>query len=167
MAEKAGNGENEPTENQMETNALYYGDNLDILRKYIPDNSVDLIYLDPPFNSSATYNVLFKEPSGISSQAQMSAFEDTWHWSMEAEMALQEIAASAIAPNAYQRLDVGLTQFRRPENGHASLPDHDVHPADRTQAGAQGYRLALSALRSDRQPLSEGDAGRDIWASEF
>jgi site-specific DNA-methyltransferase (adenine-specific) len=62
----------------METNALYYGDNLDILRKYIPDNSVDLIYLDPPFNSSATYNVLFKEPSGISSQSQMSAFEDTW-----------------------------------------------------------------------------------------
>ncbi|HXY74379.1 MAG TPA: site-specific DNA-methyltransferase, partial [Dehalococcoidales bacterium] len=70
---------------------------LKILREYIPDNSVDLIYLDPPFNSSATYNVLFKEPSGKSSQAQMSAFEDTWHWGLESERALMEIAASSIA----------------------------------------------------------------------
>jgi site-specific DNA-methyltransferase (adenine-specific) len=84
----------------IETNALYYGDNLEILRKHIPDGSVDLIYLDPPFNSSATYNVLFKEPSGASSQAQISAFEDTWHWGLESERALQEIAASAIAPTA-------------------------------------------------------------------
>jgi 16S rRNA G966 N2-methylase RsmD len=53
--------------------------NLDILRKYIDGSSIDLIYLDPPFNSNATYNVLFKEPSGESSQAQISAFEDTWH----------------------------------------------------------------------------------------
>ena len=84
----------------MDTNVLYYGDNLEILRKHIPDESIDLIYLDPPFNSSATYNVLFKEPSGKSSQAQMSAFEDTWHWGLESERALQEIAASPIAPAA-------------------------------------------------------------------
>ena len=84
----------------MDTNVLYYGDNLDVLRKHIPDESVDLVYLDPPFNSSATYNVLFKEPSGKSSQAQMSAFEDTWHWGLESEKALQEIAASPIAPAA-------------------------------------------------------------------
>jgi hypothetical protein len=45
-------------------NKLYFGDNLKILREYVPDASVDLIYLDPPFNSSATYNVLFKEKSG-------------------------------------------------------------------------------------------------------
>ena len=45
----------------MDTNSLYYGDNLDILRRYIRDETVDLIYLDPPFNSNATYNVLFKE----------------------------------------------------------------------------------------------------------
>jgi site-specific DNA-methyltransferase (adenine-specific) len=81
----------------MDTNVLYYGDNLEILRKHITDSSVDLIYLDPPFNSKATYNVLFKEPSGKPSQAQMSAFEDTWHWSLESERALQEIAASPIA----------------------------------------------------------------------
>lgn len=84
----------------METNVLYYGDNLEILRKYIPDESIDLIYLDPPFNSNATYNVLFKEPSGQASQAQISAFGDTWHWGLESERALQEIAASEIAPAA-------------------------------------------------------------------
>ena len=62
----------------METNVLYYGDNLEILRKYIPDESVDLIYLDPPFNSQATYNLLYKEHSGQLSHAQITAFEDTW-----------------------------------------------------------------------------------------
>src|SRR3989304_5919159 len=81
----------------MDINALYYGDNLEILRKHIPDNSVDLIYLDPPFNSKATYNVLYKEPTGKPSQAQIAAFEDSWQWGLESERALQEIATSAIA----------------------------------------------------------------------
>ncbi len=57
-------------------NQLYFGDNLDILRRQAPDSSVDLIYLDPPFNSNATYNVLFKEKSGEESAAQITAFED-------------------------------------------------------------------------------------------
>ena len=48
----------------MKTNVLYYGDNLDILRRYIPDESVDLVYLDPPFNSDRNYNVIFKDESG-------------------------------------------------------------------------------------------------------
>ncbi|HSH21490.1 MAG TPA: hypothetical protein VK992_02580 [Candidatus Caenarcaniphilales bacterium] len=48
----------------MQTNVLYYGDNLDILRRYIPDASVDLIYLDPPFNSNRDYNVIFRDESG-------------------------------------------------------------------------------------------------------
>jgi len=78
-------------------NALYYGDNLHILRDYIPDESIDLIYLDPPFNSKATYNVLFKEPSGIPSKAQILAFEDTWHWTEEAERTFQEIVDIAPA----------------------------------------------------------------------
>jgi len=80
----------------MDTNILYYGDNLEILRKYIPDNSIDLIYLDPPFNSKATYNVLFKEPSGKSSEAQITAFEDTWHWGIEPERTLLEINNSKL-----------------------------------------------------------------------
>src|SRR4030066_139821 len=84
----------------MDTNVLYYGDNLEILRKYIPDSSVDLIYLDPPFNSKATYNVLYKEQTGEPSQAQITAFEDTWHWGLESERALQEIFTSPIAQSA-------------------------------------------------------------------
>lgn len=67
------------------TNRLYYGDNLDILRRFIPDESVDLIYLDPPFNSNRDYNVIFKDESGNKSDAQLVAFEDTWHWGPDAE----------------------------------------------------------------------------------
>jgi len=66
-------------------NKLYFGDNLDILRIHVPGESVDLIYLDPPFNSQATYNVLFGEKNGTESQAQIAAFEDTWHWGLEPE----------------------------------------------------------------------------------
>ena len=61
-------------------NHLYYGDNLDVLRRYIPDESVDLVYLDPPFNSNANYNVLFAERDGTQAAAQIMAFEDTWRW---------------------------------------------------------------------------------------
>jgi len=64
-------------------NTLFYGDNLDIMRQYIADDSVDLIYLDPPFNSSRNYNVLYKDESGEESQSQILAFEDTWHWSKD------------------------------------------------------------------------------------
>ena len=73
----------------MPANTLYYGDNLDILRRYVADESVDLVYLDPPFNSNANYNVLFKEHSGEQAASQIRAFEDTWTWSMEAELALE------------------------------------------------------------------------------
>ena len=69
----------------MTTNVLYYGDNLDILRRYIPDESVSLVYLDPPFNSDRNYNVIFKDESGRKSDAQLLAFEDTWHWGPSAE----------------------------------------------------------------------------------
>lgn len=61
-------------------NTLFYGDNLKVLREYISDESIDLIYLDPPFNSNRNYNVLFKDESGTDSEAQITAFEDTWHW---------------------------------------------------------------------------------------
>ena len=75
-------------------NALYYGDNLDVLRDSIADASVDLIYLDPPFNSQASYNVLFKGPSGKGADAQIEAFEDTWHWGEGAERAFSDVLAS-------------------------------------------------------------------------
>ena len=80
----------------MKSNALFYGDNLVWLRdhKYFPDESVDLIYLDPPFNSKADYNLLFNEPGqGNKSQAQIKVFDDTWHWDSEASaLALNELA---------------------------------------------------------------------------
>ena len=72
-------------------NKLYFGDNLGILREHVQDESVDLVYLDPPFNSNATYNVLFKEASGEGSAAQIHAFDDTWHWSMESEYPYQDV----------------------------------------------------------------------------
>jgi site-specific DNA-methyltransferase (adenine-specific) len=76
-------------------NALYYGDNLRVLRESIASESVDLIYLDPPFNSNATYNVLFRSPTGKAAEAQIEAFEDTWHWAEEAELAFDEVLQSA------------------------------------------------------------------------
>lgn len=76
------------------SNTLYYGDNLHVLREHIADGSVDLIYLDPPFNSNANYNVLFKGPEGQDSDAQIEAFEDTWHWNDSAEAAFDEVMKS-------------------------------------------------------------------------
>lgn len=75
-------------------NTLFYGDNLAILREHIADDSVDLIYLDPPFNSNANYNVLFRAPGGEQSQSQIEAFEDTWHWNVTAERAYAEVLQS-------------------------------------------------------------------------
>ena len=74
-------------------NTLYYGDNLPVLRKEIQDECVDLLYLDPPFNSQANYNVLFRSTSGEKSQAQIEAFGDTWDWGPEAERAFDEVMA--------------------------------------------------------------------------
>lgn len=71
-------------------NTLYYGDNLDIMRRYIKDETIDLVYLDPPFNSNATYNVLFAEQNGSRAAAQLKAFEDTWRWDRAAAEAHQE-----------------------------------------------------------------------------
>lgn len=73
----------------METNLLYYGDNLEILRKYVPDESVDLVYLDPPFNSNRSYNIIFKDESGRRGDAQIEAFDDTWHWGPGTEATYQ------------------------------------------------------------------------------
>jgi adenine specific DNA methylase Mod len=71
-------------------NVLYYGDNLEVLRRYVADASVDLVYIDPPFNSNAGYNVLFKEQDGSRSAAQIEAFGDTWRWDQAAARAYQE-----------------------------------------------------------------------------
>ncbi len=76
-------------------NTLFYGDNLNVIRQYIPDKSIDLIYLDPPFNSNRNYNVLFREESGEDSQAQITAFEDTWRWDRSAEDTYLELVTDS------------------------------------------------------------------------
>jgi DNA modification methylase len=80
----------------MWKNQLYYGNNLEILRDYIRDESIDLIYLDPPFNSNVNYNILFQEKGGESSAAQITAFEDTWHWTQESETAFHEVITQGL-----------------------------------------------------------------------
>lgn len=76
-------------------NTLFYGDNLDILREYIASDSVDLVYLDPPFNSSRNYNVLFKDEGGQDSEAQITAFEDTWTWGDDAARTYHQLITDA------------------------------------------------------------------------
>jgi site-specific DNA-methyltransferase (adenine-specific) len=90
------------------TNTLFYGDNLPILREHIPDESVDLIYLDPPFNSNRSYNVLFRDESGHS-QAQIEAFEDTWHWGETAEQTYYELWTTG--PDELSKAVVALRQL--------------------------------------------------------
>jgi site-specific DNA-methyltransferase (adenine-specific) len=76
------------------TNRLYYGDNLDVMREHLKDESVDLIYLDPPFNSNTSYNILFKSPAGAGADASIEAFDDTWAWGPTASSALMDITQS-------------------------------------------------------------------------
>jgi site-specific DNA-methyltransferase (adenine-specific) len=74
---------------ELAGNVLYYGDKLDVLKRHVPDESVDLVYLDPPFNSNATYLVLFGHVDGTQSAAQIKAFDDTWHWDQAAAAAFE------------------------------------------------------------------------------
>src|SRR6266446_7982267 len=90
-------------------NTLFYGDNLVILREHIADESVDLVYLDPPFNSNRNYNVLFKDEHGTESEAQIEAFEDTWHWNLEAEQTYTELLTEA--PDRVAKMIESLREF--------------------------------------------------------
>ncbi len=90
-------------------NTLFYGDNLSILREYIPTESIDLVYLDPPFNSNRSYNVLFKDESGLSSEAQLTAFDDTWHWGNTAENAYYDLITNA--PLGISKLIGAMREF--------------------------------------------------------
>jgi len=90
-------------------NTLYYGDNLDILREHIKDEAIDLIYLDPPFNSKQSYNILFAERNGTQSPAQIQAFEDTWHWDRKAEETYREIVENL--PKTVAGLTKALRSF--------------------------------------------------------
>ena len=93
-------------------NALFYGDNLAVLRERVADESVDLVYLDPPFNSNASYNVLFREKTGEESPAQIRAFTDTWEWTQETEFAFEhDIIGSPAVPPAVKDMISAFRQF--------------------------------------------------------
>jgi site-specific DNA-methyltransferase (adenine-specific) len=88
----------EETTSENWVNQLYFGDNLKVLRESIPDESVDLIYLDPPFNSNATYNMLSEETGSEQSAAQITAFEDTWRWGKDTEIAYHTVIEESPKP---------------------------------------------------------------------
>jgi DNA modification methylase len=92
----------------MADNTLYFGDNLDVLRRYIKDETVDLVYLDPPFNSNATYNVLFADKDGTDSAAQIQAFDDTWKWDQTASATFHDTVQ-----NGPEKVGDALEAFRQ------------------------------------------------------
>ena len=93
-------------------NALYYGDNLAVLREHVVDESVDLVYLDPPFNSNASYNVLFRERTGEESPAQIRAFTDTWEWTQETGATFEhDIIGNPQVPPAVKDMITAFRQF--------------------------------------------------------
>jgi site-specific DNA-methyltransferase (adenine-specific) len=96
-------------------NTLFYGDNLPILREHIPTESVDLCYLDPPFNSNRNYNVLFKEESGIESAAQIEAFTDSWHWNQAAEQTYHDLVTEA--PDRVSQMVASISTGIHPRHG--------------------------------------------------
>ena len=98
-----------------EPSLLYYGDNLDVLRRHVSDESVDLVYLDPPFKSNQDYNVLFAE-HGKKAAAQIKAFEDTWTWDEAAARAL--VAQYPDVHDGWDRL--GMVHEKRGENRQAA-----------------------------------------------
>jgi DNA modification methylase len=81
----------QPNHVTTERNKLYYGDNYEVLQRYVKDESVDLVYLDPPFNSRQDYNVLFAEKDGSQSSSQIRAFEDTWEWNIDAQRSYEHV----------------------------------------------------------------------------
>jgi site-specific DNA-methyltransferase (adenine-specific) len=94
---------------KINMNTLFYGDNLLILREYIADESVDLVYLDPPFNSARTYNVLFRDEAGKEAEAQIAAFEDTWHWNQAAAVTYHDLLLNS--PDNVARMIEALYGF--------------------------------------------------------
>ncbi len=113
----------------MPENHLYYGDNLDVLRRYVKDESVDLIYLDPPFNSRQDYNVLFAEKDGSRSSSQIKAFEDTWEWNQEAERTYEQLVE-----HGGQVADVSLVQpmlLRKVRNSKTAPDRVQPHASER------------------------------------
>jgi site-specific DNA-methyltransferase (adenine-specific) len=170
------------------TNRLYYGDNLSVLREHIADASVDLVYLDPPFNSNAGYNVLFKSASGAGADASIEAFDDTWTWGEASKSALLDIAGGTNRPlqvmmramhdalgdsplMAYlAMMAVRLVELHRVLKGTGSLYLHCDPTASHylklvldAVFGAENYRNEITWLRS-RNPKGS-QHGHASWGA--
>lgn len=105
---------------ELKNRTLYFGDNLEILREKIPDESFDLIYLDPPFNSNRAYNVIYKE--GLQdSPAQIKAFEDSWHWTPEAQATFEELVGMRQSRTKINADIVNLMQAMEKLVGHNDM----------------------------------------------
>ena len=148
-------------------NTLFYGDNLAVLREYVGDESVDLVYLDPPFNSNASYNVLFKERTGEESPAQIKAFTDTWEWTQETERTYeQDIIVNAAVPMAVKEMITAFRQFI----GSNAMMAYLVMMAPRLvelHRVVEAHGVDLSALRSDGESLFEDFDGYGVWEGAF
>ena len=114
------------TPKPISDNTLFYGDNLPILREYIPDESVDLVYLDPPFNSNRSYNVLFKDETGQDSESQIVAFDDTWHWGRCRRADVSRTCDRRAGQRRGHDRRAAPVHRRQPDDG---LPGDDGHPA--------------------------------------
>jgi len=138
-------------------NALFYGDNLDVLRRYVKDETVDLVYLDPPFNSNANYSVLFGHADGSRSAAQIQAFEDTWRWDQAAAEAFQQTvikggqvaaARTSTAARAGRRARLAASPQRVSARSHSN----DVGGPRRCGAGLVHPPLARRRTPAESQP---------------
>lgn len=107
----------------LDVSTLHYGDNLEVLRnkRNFPDESVDLVYLDPPFNSNRDYAVLFRESDGSDSEAEIQAFEDTWHWNDSARKAYAELTDESAESRGIPARLVTLIEAM-----HSFLDENDV-----------------------------------------
>ena len=148
-------------------NTLFYGDNLQVLRDHVPAESVDLVYLDPPFNSNASYNVLFRERTGEESPAQIKAFTDTWEWTQETERTYElDIIQNPAVPSAVKDMISAFRQFI----GRNAMMAYLVMMAPSlggTAPRPETHRQPVPALRSDGQPLLEAAFGCGIWFGQL
>ena len=146
------------------TNQLYFGDNLSVLREHIPDESVDLIYLDPPFNSNATYNVLFKERSGEDSAAQITAFDDTWHWTIDSERAYQEVVTDG--PDKLGKLLQAMREFLGQNDMMAYLTMMAQRLAE-LHCGCSNRPAASTSTATQPRVISKADDGRNLRGQQL
>jgi hypothetical protein len=138
-------------------NNLFYGDNLEVLRKHVADESVDLVYLDRPFNSNANYGISFRAADGKGSDAQIEAFEDSWHWNDSAEDAFDQVAQSGNT-KAFDLLNA-MRAFLGENDMMAYIAMMAVRLIELPSSRAETRRKSLSPLRPDREPLPQATVG--------